>query len=318
MRWASVAISILLMSTLIQWTPNVNAQSSDSGITLACDSIVEIDVTPGEAQPGIANCQLSNPTDYEETVQITIDTQGRPIDASAPEIVTVQGGEVVSFEAIFTAAEGGTSDSGVDSINAEVTQLNGSDCSDCAESTATLSVIIKQYGKIRIEATENLVTLGVDETRIIEFKVYNDGNGYDRLNLEVENRIALSYVGIGISLPSISVEIDRNAPPKTMRVLVTATNQMCEEDGFSDQDREYVSQIQDSSGDIFLNISITSEASVQSGSSLVRQNVSILLHMVDWLPAASCEEEGALPGPSLPFIFLTILIASLRSRRNYC
>jgi hypothetical protein len=79
---------------------------------------------------------------------------------------------------------------------------------------------IMQFSRLRVEAEEPFKQLRPKVDYIFEFKVYNDGNAYDRFNIEIANRDDLEEADFQITLPTISTEIEPQAPADKVRVMI--------------------------------------------------------------------------------------------------
>ncbi|MFL2961960.1 MAG: hypothetical protein ACJZ2K_03150, partial [Candidatus Poseidoniaceae archaeon] len=69
MKRILMALFITLAFTLS--TTNVQAQAATPTVDLQCDSQIFFDVYPGANTTSIMNCTLSNPTQYNETIEMT-------------------------------------------------------------------------------------------------------------------------------------------------------------------------------------------------------------------------------------------------------
>ncbi len=105
-------------------------------------------------------------------------------------------------------------------ITHQVTEANGVPVSSITEQESNnLMVSIKQFSRLRVMAAEPLIKTGIGNEINVEFLVYNDGNGKDRFNLEIQTLEDLEGHGWSVVSSIESVEIDSMAPPA--KVIIT-------------------------------------------------------------------------------------------------
>lgn len=105
-------------------------------------------------------------------------------------------------------------------ITHQVTEANGAPVSAITnQESINMAVVIKQYSRLRVMASESLVTIGIGDEIDVEFLVYNDGNDKDRFNLDIQTIDDLEGHGWSVVSPIKSVEIDSMAPPA--KVIIT-------------------------------------------------------------------------------------------------
>ena len=123
---------LLVLLLPIFSTMSVSAQIPTANISITCDdSMIEVDYlydTSFEFNPQNSSliCTLSNPTQYQETVELNYSTTSTDIQANYPVVVNIGGGQDFDFEVTFTIDENITNSNSMNalmSINATVTAI---------------------------------------------------------------------------------------------------------------------------------------------------------------------------------------------------
>jgi len=238
---ALLLILVFSLSTLP--LPSAEAQIGLPAVDLTCTSLsssgnVEIHVYPGASLNGYAICTASNPNSYVEKVEIQTQTNGLAV--SHPGSLTLGPNEEVDFQVTVRGEEAMEASSRTLNVHARVTEANGVPPPNTAEDEYSMLVDIMQYSRLRVEATEPLLTLNPKVDYSLEFKIYNDGNAADkfRVGLYQESREILEEYGFQISIPLTSVEIDYGAPPTKVLVQIRTPNDVEDWPTNSDGERE--------------------------------------------------------------------------------
>jgi hypothetical protein len=223
MKSVRTVLVFLLIYGFSMWAGaagNVAAQASPNpDIGIVCSPAnFPIEVFPGAARTGTTYCTLNNPTAYSENVAITVTAGG--LAYAAPGTVTVGAGQEVTFEVSVRGDQRMAEGQRTVSITARVDTATGVPCGTCTPKTTSVLVVIKQFSRLRVEADEPFKQLRPKVDYTFNFKVYNDGNAYDRFNIDVANREDLEDAGFQISLPQVSTEIEAQAPPDNVRVIM--------------------------------------------------------------------------------------------------
>jgi len=210
-------LGIYALSVLAMAAPAA-AQSPNPDIDIQCSpSNIPIDVYPGSTRVGITYCTATNPTGYSETVRITITSGG--LAFAGPGSVTVGATSSITFEVTVRGDLRMPETTRVVSIAGTVETFNGAPNPNPVQKTANVMVVVKQFSRLQVEASEPFKQLRPKVDYYFEFKVYNQGNALDKFNIEVANRDELEEAGFQISLPLISTEIDAQAPAQKVNVL---------------------------------------------------------------------------------------------------
>ena len=206
-------------SMLAMMTP-VSAQvSPNPDVDIQCTpSSVPIEVYPGATRTGVTYCTATNPTGYAEVVRITVTSGG--LAYAAPGSVTVPAGQSIDFEVTVRGDMRMQETTRTVSVSGVVDTANGVANPNPVPKTVSIMVVVKQFSRLQVEATEPFKQLRPKVDYYFEFKVYNQGNALDKFNIEVSNREDLEEAGFQISLPMIATEIDAQAPAQKVNVLV--------------------------------------------------------------------------------------------------
>ena len=214
-------IAIYALSTWGGVAANAAAQgvSPTPTISISCSpAAIPIEVHPGAQRTGTTYCTATNPTQYVEDVTITVTAGGLAV--AHPGIVTVGAYDSATFEVVVRGDNRMAEGSRTITITARVTTASGVPCTTCPSVPSSVMATIMQFSRLRVEAEEPFKQLRPKVDYIFEFKVYNDGNAWDRFNIEVANRDDLESKDFQITLPTISTEIEPQAPADKMRVMV--------------------------------------------------------------------------------------------------
>lgn len=288
--------TILILSILAQTSAPVSAQSTQGEIEIECDQSAVIDVTPGAPKPGIAMCEVTNPSEQQETVEISINAGALNVVSSLHEI-TLGNGETAYFNLTLSAPEGTSEAQHLVNTGVKVTHIEGTECNDCGESRFNLMGIVLQYVDFDIIPEEETLILNPGEENTLLVNLTNYGNALDRFNIRIVNYDELSN-DFQPSLPLVSVEVERNNS-FSFQVLVLPSNSTCA-DGM-----EYYEAL--------MIVSATSEYTVRNDHEIVREEAQVMLR-VDCIPD---ENEGeSLPSPTVVYSILALLVAALRRSRS--
>ena len=217
-------ILIVAVYALSMWAgaaSNAMAQgvSPNPTVSVACSpAAIPIEVHPGAARTGTTYCTATNPTQYVEDVTITVTAGGLAV--AHPGLITVGAYDSATFEVVVRGDNRMAEGSRSITITARVTSASGIPCTTCPSVQSSVMATIMQFSRLRVEAEEPFKQLRPNVDYIFEFKVYNDGNAYDRFNIDIVNRDDLEEKDFQITLPTISTEIEPQAPADKMRVMM--------------------------------------------------------------------------------------------------
>jgi len=213
-------ICLYVLSTWAGVAANASAQiSPNPTVNVACSpAAIPIEVHPGAQRVGTTYCTATNPTQYVEEVNIQVTTGG--LAAASPGSVTVGAYDSTTFEVVVRGENRQAEGSRTITITARVVSASGIPCTTCPSVSTQVMATIMQFSRLRVEAEEPFKQLRPKVDYIFEFKVYNDGNAYDRFNIEIANRDDLEEADFQITLPTISTEIEPQAPADKVRVMI--------------------------------------------------------------------------------------------------
>ena len=224
----SMARKLLFFLTaiiLLQLVPISQGQNIIPEVEVQCDQPAPIDVYPGATRTTIIYCSIQNSNPYNVKVEMTY--QGGVFALAGPVSATVAAASETEFQVAVRGELRQPVGSHQVTVNTQVTEASGAPVSAITQpEEVKLLVVIKQFSRLRVEATESLVTMGVGNEIDLDFLVYNDGNDRDRFNLEISNIEDLEGSGWSVISPMSSVEIDSLAPPEKVRITLIAPPQI--------------------------------------------------------------------------------------------
>ena len=210
---------------LLQLVPISQGQNIIPEVEVQCDQPAPIDVYPGATRTTIIYCSIQNSNPYNVKVEMTY--QGGVFALAGPVSATVAAASETEFQVAVRGELRQPVGSHQVTVNTQVTEASGAPVSAITQpEEVKLLVVIKQFSRLRVEATESLVTMGVGNEIDLDFLVYNDGNDRDRFNLEISNIEDLEGSGWSVISPMSSVEIDSLAPPEKVRITLIAPPQI--------------------------------------------------------------------------------------------
>lgn len=217
MRVTFLLLSIYAISMFSVAAP-VAAQSPNPDIDIQCSpGNIPIDVYPGSTRVGTTYCTATNPTSYSEVVRLTYSTGG--LAYAGPGSVTVPPNDAITFEVTVRGDLRMAETTRTVSISGTVDTFNGIANPNPVAKISNVMVVIKQFSRLQVDASEPFKQLRPKVDYYFEFRVHNQGNALDKFNVEINNRQELEEAGFQISLPLISTEIDAMAPAEKISVL---------------------------------------------------------------------------------------------------
>ena len=222
MNKGSLMILVMLLLSLASGMQSASAQAGIApAVELSCSpTSIPIDVYPGATRVGYTTCTVSNPTVHYEEIGIYY-TAGALI-ASGPGSVNLGPGLEEEFRVEIRAEAEMPEGQHQIRITASVESVNGVPPPTQADSTVNALAVINQFARLRVEAVEPLVTMGVGEEMTISFLVYNDGNAMDTFLLELEYGDSLEDAGWFSSLSATKVQVESRGPPERVRITLEA------------------------------------------------------------------------------------------------
>jgi hypothetical protein len=231
----SVFLVCLYFGSIMLTAVPVAAQGAPA-VNLSCTSpyasgTIEVQVYPGAALSGYAECSVSNPNAYIERIDVRVDADGLVV--AAPGVITLGSNGESNFQVVVRADQRMPMSSRNLRITATVTDANGVPVTTPAESSTNMIIGIQQYSRLQVEADVPFLQLQPKTDHNFMFKVSNQGNQVDKFKVGVtdETMAKLESADFQISMPVVSTEINAQDQPVNVRVMVrTPKNQ-----GWSDE-----------------------------------------------------------------------------------
>lgn len=214
-----VVVTLLVVLTFAMSSTNVQAQAATPTVQLQCDSEVFFDVYPGADSTSIMNCTLSNPNNYNETIEMEYSApDGFVATFVEGNVVNLTGGEQkeISIE-IFAVSEQAVAAHMIQ-VNATVTEADGSPPPNVARSTVNSLLNVNAYDNY--DVIPEIMFWQIDiisedpMDHMIEMTVENNGNSLERLGIESisDLRDELESYNMVVGIPVVSFEV---APSET-------------------------------------------------------------------------------------------------------
>ena len=121
-RAVRIICVMLCLATMTSFMSPVSAQILPD-IVLECDSGVEINSGPNQARTATVNCVADNPSAFQETIEITVDSG--VLDNAAPGTIMIAAGESADFQVIFQSPSQFPAGELLTNITATITQVSG-------------------------------------------------------------------------------------------------------------------------------------------------------------------------------------------------
>lgn len=231
-RRVAFLIGLYMASLLVIAAPAQAQLPTVPAVDLSCTpAALEVDVYPGASRVAVANCELSNPTQYVERVQVQVQAEG--IAASGTGIYTVGALDSTNVQITVRGDNRMAEQTRNLDVIASVIEANGAPPPNVAEARFSGLIVIRQFSRLQVESVEPFLQLPPKVDHYFVYKVYNQGNAVDKFQVGVtdSNREMLEEAGFQISMSMPSVEINSMDAPQQVRVQVrTPKNQ-----GWTDQ-----------------------------------------------------------------------------------
>ena len=184
-EWFSTILCASLF-VLTAFAYSVEAQSTVPEVDIVCETTsVQIKVHPGANTFGYSNCIVSNPTLYQEEVEITVLSDGLPNTGSSK--VNIGPGGEVEIQLSFKAEIGMLMQSRSWSVEAVVVSANGVPPPNNASSKLTGILYIMQYSDLSIISSESVIDVNAGSSFEVEVLVENLGNQVDFFSIGLDD-----------------------------------------------------------------------------------------------------------------------------------
>ena len=209
-----VVVTLLIVFTFAMSSTNVQAQNATPSVDLQCDGSVFFDVYPGANSISIMNCTLSNPNNYNETIEMEYSVpDGFVATFVEGDVVNLAGGEQkeISIE-IFAVTEQAFATHMIQ-INATVTEANGSPPPSVAKSSANSLLNVNAYDMYEVNPEFMFLQLDIISEdpmdHMIEMSVVNNGNSLELLGIESisDLRDELESYNMVVGVPAVTFQV---------------------------------------------------------------------------------------------------------------
>jgi len=226
-------VLLLLLLPILSTAP-VSAQAPTAAISISCAHQIYIPVYPGANSSGFTICTASNPTTYEEVVELSTSISDNNLSIHMIDSFTIGGNSEFDFYVNVSGVNGMLVAAHSLSVTGNVTSINGLPPANSASSSNNLIVQILQYDNITIpqnEARYALTFTGLEppfgnDNLTITVPLFNNGNQFDFAKVGVEEDSSGQWQGHNFSISLLSVKV--NVAPfslSSFEVLLSITNE---------------------------------------------------------------------------------------------
>ena len=217
-----VVITVLVFFTLAIIPTNVQAQVATPAVDMQCEGQVFFDVYPGANTTSIMNCTLTNPNNYNETIEVKNSLSGDiHVDGF---YATFPDGDVINLtafeEKVISVKIVALSELAVGAytiqLNATVIEADGSPPPNVAESTNNCILHIKPYDNYEVSPSFMFHQLDiVSDDPIghqIVMSIVNNGNSAERLGVGSisDLRNELESYNMIVSIPAVNYYVNHS------------------------------------------------------------------------------------------------------------
>ena len=212
-----VVVTLLVVLTFAMSSTSVQAQAATPTVQMQCDSDVFFDVYPGADSTSIMNCTLSNPNNYNETIEMEYSApDGFVATFVEGNVVNLTGGEQkeISIE-IFAVTEQVVA-AHVIQINATVTEADGSPPPNVAKTTVNSLLTVNAYDNYEVSPSimfHQIDIVSEDPVEhMVEMSVVNNGNSMEILGIESisDLRDELESYNMVVGVPVVTFQLEQS------------------------------------------------------------------------------------------------------------
>lgn len=151
-------------------------------VTITCDpSELSFEVYPGASRSNSSSCHAENPSIYSVVVSLQVEST---LSYACPGSITISAGGETDFSIAWRADLRMEAGSHGSKLIYQVQTVNGIANPNPQPKELNHRLEIAPFGMVRLETTVPFTTFAPSEVKEIEFKVYNDGNQRDRIEVE--------------------------------------------------------------------------------------------------------------------------------------
>jgi len=212
-----VIVTLLIVFTFIMSSTNVQAQVASPSVDLVCDSTLSFDVYPGADSTSIMYCTLSNPNNYNETIEMEYSVpDGFVATFVEGNVVNLTSGEQkeITIE-VFAVTEQAFA-THVIQINATVTEADGSPPPNVARSTVNSLLNINAYDMYEVNPNFAFIQIDIISAdpleQMVELSVVNNGNSLELLGIESisDLRDELESYNMVVGVPVVTFQVEQS------------------------------------------------------------------------------------------------------------
>ncbi len=212
-----VIVTLLIVFTFIMSSTNVQAQVASPSVDLVCDSTLSFDVYPGADSTSIMYCTLSNPNNYNETIEMEYSVpDGFVATFVEGNVVNLTSGEQkeITIE-VFAVTEQAFA-THVIQINATVTEADGSPPPNVARSTVNSLLNINAYDMYEVNPNFAFIQIDIISAdpleQMVELSVVNNGNSLELLGIESisDLRDELESYNMVVGVPAVTFQVEQS------------------------------------------------------------------------------------------------------------
>jgi hypothetical protein len=202
---AVILATLILGTTLLMFTPTADAQAVVAYSVSFTDGTVYLDVRPGASGVGCTEMVISNEGQGSIDVDVSVSGGGVTISPGAFSVTLGSGGSITVPVCALALTQSSYKNVQVTAIaqgresNTQLQQVN---------KNAGFAVIIEQYARLSVQATQPFQRVGPGKEFILIFTAVNNGNYQDTIAVEVLNLKDLEDSGFVIALAAPQYLID--------------------------------------------------------------------------------------------------------------
>jgi len=202
---AVILATLILGTTLLMFTPTADAQAVVAYSVSFTDGTVYLDVRPGASGVGCTEMVISNEGQGSIDVDVSVSGGGVTISPGAFSVTLGSGGSITVPVCALALTQSSYKNVQVTAIaqgresNTQLQQVN---------KNAGFAVIIEQYARLSVQATQPFQRVGPGKEFILIFTAVNNGNYQDTIAVEVLNLKDLEESGFVVALAAQQYLVD--------------------------------------------------------------------------------------------------------------
>ena len=212
-----VVVTLLVVLTFAMSSTSVQAQAATPTVQMQCDSDVFFDVYPGADSTSIMNCTLSNPNNYNETIEMEYSVpDGFVATFVEGNVVNLTSGEQKEITIELFAVTEQAFATHVIQINATVTEADGSPPPNVARSTVNSLLNINAYDMYEVNPNFAFIQIDIISAdpleQMVELSVVNNGNSLELLGIESisDLRDELESYNMVVGVPVVTFQVEQS------------------------------------------------------------------------------------------------------------